>query len=167
MTRISALLQFAVLAATPALIVCPAYAQGQAPAQQQSLLPAAPAPNASMPAMPGGCYQITEHVYGPYTMRFCLTEPGTYQVTGNSLTCNGSLAWRMSGNDLAIQLHRGACGGGRGWSADQISCQSTGMFGGRAYSRAMINSGVPTLHCTYTPASAALKPATVRAKPVG
>jgi hypothetical protein len=77
-----------------------------------------------------GCYRITERLYGPYRMEFCLERRGNYTVTGGGVTCNGRLDWSARGRDISIDLRRTSCGKGVAWSADSLECRATGLFGG-------------------------------------
>ena len=114
----------------------------------------------------GGCYQIAERLYGPYTMRFCLTNRGSYRVSGGGLNCSGSLTWSVaSGRTINIRLQRTSCGGGKAWSADSMSCQGLGFFGSLV-AKVVIPDvpGLSNLRCTYTPSVHSYKPVTVRAR---
>src|SRR5690242_5895646 len=77
----------AVLALT--VFVPAAYAEGPS---TRVVVPDRPQPPAG-----GGCYQIAERLYGPYSMTFCLRNRGTYRVTGGGLNCSGGLTWSVNG----------------------------------------------------------------------
>jgi hypothetical protein len=99
-----------------------------------------------------GCYRITQRLYGPYRMEFCLERRGSYTVTGNRTDCDGRLDWSVRGRDINIQLRRTSCGRGVAWSADTISCRSSGLLSGLL--ARVIVPDVPvlgTLRCTYKP----------------
>ncbi|MDB5536020.1 MAG: hypothetical protein JWQ65_895 [Devosia sp.] len=55
-----------------------------------------------VPDVPGGallagCYRVTERLYGPYRMDFCLEQRGTYTVTGGGVRCNGASTGLLRG----------------------------------------------------------------------
>lgn len=105
----------------------------------------------------GACYQVTERLYGPYSMSFCLNGRNSYKVKGGGLSCNGTLSSTISGHTINIRLARSSCGHGRAWSADSMSCSSVGVLG------TLPLPGLGDLKCTYTPAVAGFKPVPIRA----
>jgi hypothetical protein len=117
-----------------------------------------------VPDLPGGaafsgCYRVSQRLYGPYRMTFCLTQRGTYQVTGGGVTCNGRLDWRASGRDISVQLRRSSCGNGVAWSADRMNCRGSGLLG--------TILGIPALaglRCTYTPGVRGERPMNITAR---
>jgi hypothetical protein len=118
----------------------------------------------------GGCYQVAERMYGPYSMSFCLSGRGSYKVTGGGLNCNGSLSWNTSGRNVSIKLRRSTCGRGQAWSADSMSCTVVGFFGA-VLPRVVVpdRPGIPgfgDLNCTYTPSVKGYKPTRIRARRV-
>lgn len=118
----------------------------------------------------GGCYQVTERLYGPYTMSFCLSGRGTYKVRGGGLSCDGSLSWTTSGRNISIKLRRSTCGRGQAWSADSMSCTFVGFFGA-VLPRVVVPDrpnipGFGDLICTYTPSVHTYKPVRIRARRV-
>lgn len=141
-----------------------------------SLAPPALAQNADariiVPDVPGGallagCYSITQRLYGPYRMQFCLEQRGSYSVTGGGVACNGRLNWSARGRDLRIDLRRATCGNGVAWSADHMECRGAGLFAGIIARIFAPNSKViGALRCTYTPAAGHQSPVTVTARRV-
>ena len=145
-------IMLALVAFTPA-----AYAEG---ASTRVVVPDRPQTPAG-----GGCYQIAERLYGPYTMNFCLTNRGSYRVTGGGLNCSGSLTWSVSGGrTINVRLQRTSCGRGKAWSADSMSCQGLGFLGS-IVAKVVIPDvpGLSNLRCTYTPSVHSYMPVTVRA----
>ena len=123
-----------------------------------------------VPDVPGGallsgCYRITERLYGPYRMVFCLEQRGTYTVTGRGVECNGRLNWSAQGRDVSINLRRSSCGNGVAWSADRLSCRGTGLFAG-ILARIIVPDlpAIGALRCTYTPTAGNARPTTVVAR---
>jgi len=116
----------------------------------------------------GGCYQVAERLYGPYSMSFCLTGRGSYKVTGGGLACNGSLSWSTSGRNINIQLRRSTCGRGKAWSADSMSCTFVGFLGA-VLPKVVVpdRPGLPgfgDLRCTYKPSVPTYRPVQIRAR---
>jgi len=116
----------------------------------------------------GACYQVSERLYGPYSMSFCLSGRGSYKVTGGGLSCNGSLSWSTSGRNISIKLRRSTCGRGQAWSADSMSCTVVGFFGA-VLPRVIVPDrpnmpGFGDLACTYTPQPHNYKPVRIRAR---
>ena len=121
------------------------------------LIPAAAAqesiePFVVVPDQPGGgvrvngCFRATQNLFGPYRLTMCLERPGTYQVRGGGLRCDGRLTFRTIGRDIHIDLRRTSCGRGRAWEAASIECRHTGGV--------LRLLGIPrlqTLRCTYFP----------------
>ncbi|MHA1559476.1 MAG: hypothetical protein ACTSWI_02245 [Alphaproteobacteria bacterium] len=91
------------------------------------------APQIAVPTPPGGdgptaniegCYSVSQSLYGPYFLGFCLNRwgGGSYQVTG-SLYCNGRVDWQREWNgSIQINVHHTSCGRGIDWSADTMVC---------------------------------------------
>ena len=123
-----------------------------------------------VPDVPGGalltgCYRVSERLYGPYRMEFCLEQRGNYTVTGGGVRCNGRLDWSARGRDLSINLRRTSCGNGVAWSADRMSCRGTGLFAGIL--ARIIVPDLPVLgalRCTYTPSVGGTRPVTIVAR---
>ncbi|HTM76159.1 MAG TPA: hypothetical protein VL133_00810 [Devosia sp.] len=123
-----------------------------------------------IPDVPGGallagCYRITQRIYGPYRMDFCLEQRGTYAVTGGNIRCNGRLDWAARGRDVSINLRRTSCGNGVAWSADRMTCRGTGLFAGIL--ARIFTPGLPVLgglRCTYTPVAGNQRPITIIAR---
>jgi hypothetical protein len=116
----------------------------------------------------GACYRVTERLYGPYSMSFCLTGRGSYKVIGGGLNCNGSLNWSTSGRNVNIRLQRSTCGRGQAWSADSMSCTVVGFLGA-VLPRVVVpdRPGIPgfgDLSCTYNPQPHNYKPVRIRAR---
>ena len=116
----------------------------------------------------GGCYQVAERLYGPYSMSFCLSGRGSYKVTGGGLDCNGSLSWNTSGRNININLRRSTCGRGKAWSADSMSCTFVGFLGA-VLPKVVVpdRPGLPgfgDLRCTYKPAVSSYRPVQIRAR---
>jgi len=104
--------------------LCLAIAPGAALAQPQPNI-AIPAPSMGLVLPPSfdGCYGITQDLYGPYRMEFCLTQygGGTYQVTG-AATCQGGLNWQVQPGQATVQLNYTNCTNNVGWSPDRLTC---------------------------------------------
>jgi hypothetical protein len=95
-----------------------------------------------VPDAPGGarftgCYSVSQRLYGPYSMDFCLEQRGSYTVRGGGVVCNGRLDWSASGRNIDIDLRKSSCGNGVAWSADSMVCQ------GRATSASSPKSSPP------------------------
>jgi hypothetical protein len=151
----SILKRAAIVAAAGALALCgglePVYAAG-------------PRSAADAQAAGGACYQVSQGLYGPFVLTFCLTDRGSYTVTGAGYNCKGGLDWNASGRNVQVQLQFSRCGKGLAWSADAMSCRAMGFAG----------SMVPTpgrpaaplareLVCNYVPGFQGFKPVRVRA----
>jgi hypothetical protein len=105
-----------------------------------------------VPDQPGGgvrvngCFRATQNLFGPYRLTLCLERPGTYDVRGGGLRCDGRLVFRTVGRDIHIDLRRTSCGRGRAWEVASIECRHTGGV--------LRLLGIPrlqTLRCTYFP----------------
>jgi hypothetical protein len=158
-------------------VTCLALVVGMAPA-----LPAiAQDMNATIivPDAPGGarftgCYTVSQRLYGPYKMDFCLQQRGTYTVRGGGVTCNGRLNWNAAGRTIDIDLTRTSCGNGVAWSADSMSCTGQGLFGGKGVGSAIGNAlakvivpdlpSVQSLNCTYYPNVRGERPTQITAR---
>ena len=113
----------------------------------------------------GGCYQVAERLYGPYSMTFCLKNRGNYSVTGGGLNCSGGLTWSVAGRNINIRLQRTSCGRGKAWSADTLQCQGNGILSGLIPFVVVPNiPNLAALRCTYTPSAHGYKPVTIRAR---
>lgn len=157
--RVIKLLRFALVAIGLAVggLAAPVMAQN---AETRVIVPDVPGG-----ALLAGCYRVTERLYGPYRMDFCLQQRGTYSVTGGGVRCNGSLNWSAQGRDVSINLRRSSCGNGVAWSADRLSCRGTGLIAGIlgriiVPDRPMLGS----LRCTYTPSVGNARPVTIVAR---
>ncbi len=77
-----------------------------------------------------GCYMVSQNLYGPYRMSFCLNRGGngSYQVTGGGLYCNGQLNWSDRFGDARISLQYSWCGNRTGWTADTIVCSAPRQY---------------------------------------
>jgi hypothetical protein len=130
-----------------------------------------------VPAAFPGCYQVTQQLYGPYYMQFCLDHwgNGTYTVTG-ALYCNGRLAWSEWGGQAHIRLQFAHCGGGVGWSPDQMTCVVTYSapppvsgpgfpFGGQPRIAVPVPVG-GDLRCNYQPSVRGYQPISILAQKV-
>ena len=123
-----------------------------------------------VPDVPGGallsgCYRVTQRLYGPYRMDFCLEQRGTYTVTGGGVRCNGRLDWNARGRDVSVNLRRSSCGNGVAWSADRMSCRGSGIFAGIL--GRIIVPDLPVLgalRCTYTPTAGNQRPVSIVAR---
>lgn len=75
-----------------------------------------------------GCYRITELIYGPYRLSFCLgsVRGNSYTVVGGGIDCRGRLDWSEGSSGIQINLARTSCGGGIAWSADTLRCNFSG-----------------------------------------
>lgn len=154
-------------------------------AQSPAVSVAVPAPGGGGGAQ--GCWRITQQIYGPYNMSFCLNPrgAGTYRVTGGGLNCNGRLDWYANaGNRTEIDLYRASCGSGTDWTGDSLSCRGTVQSSGAGTAQAIIGGaiagaiagglGVPapqiavpsfgTMGCTYRPAAGGYAPISVTAR---
>jgi hypothetical protein len=141
-------------------VLSPTYAQD---ASTRVIVPDAPGGGASF----AGCYQVQQRLYGPYRMTFCLERPGTYQVRGGRVRCDGRLTWNVRGRDINIQLRRTSCGGGVAWSGDSMSCRGAGLL--PAFLARIIVPDFPvlqTLRCTYTPSVSGERPTQITARRV-
>lgn len=145
------------------------------PAAAQDMNATIIVPDAPKGARFTGCYRIAEDLYGPYRMRFCLQQQGSYRVKGQGVTCNGELNWSARGRIISIDLKRTSCGNGVAWTADTITCQGTTLFGkgvkakiGEVVTKIIVPD-FPTisgLACTYFPNLANAKPKNVTAQRV-
>ena len=101
-----------------------------AAAQPQQLVPQIAVPDGPgyPPPQPAfsfeGCYQVTQQLYGPYAMGFCLDRRGQgwYAVTGGGLNCNGWIDWTERRGTAQVNLRYSQCGGGIAWTPDRMSC---------------------------------------------
>ena len=112
-----------------------------------------------------GCYRVQQRLYGPYKMEFCLQRRGNYTIIGGGVTCNGQLDWRVRGRDITIDLRRTSCGKGVAWSADSMSCRSSGLMSGIL--ARIIVPDVPvlgSLRCTYMPSERGYDDMTITAR---
>lgn len=132
-------------------------------------------PDAPGGARFSGCYTVSQRLYGPYRMDFCLEQRGTYTVKGGGVTCNGKLNWDANGKFIDIDLKRTPCGNGVAWSADSMTCTGSGLFGkgiGGAIGKALaqvIVPNIPTiskLSCTYYPSVKGEQPTKITANRV-
>jgi len=150
----------------PALSVVPAMAQDM---NATIIVPDAPGG-----ARFTGCYSVSQRLYGPYRMSFCLEQRGSYTVSGGGVTCNGRLNWSASGRTIEIDLTRTSCGNGVAWTADTMSCQGTGLFNGPGIGSAIGNAvakviapSIPSingLNCTYYPNARGEQPTQISAR---
>jgi len=119
-------------------------------------------PDAPRGAKFAGCYQISEKLYGPYRMDFCLEQRGSYKVRGGGVSCRGDLYWTANGQNIFIQLRRTSCGNGVAWSADSMTCQGISLFGKKGGTAAKVGEAIAritvpdlpsvgSLRCTYDP----------------
>jgi hypothetical protein len=122
-----------------------------------------------------GCYRLTNQIYGPYRMSFCLNRGrgGSYQVTGGGLNCKGRLDWYQNGNRVNVDLYRAPCGRGTDWTGDSLSCRTQGnipLLGGGVTIAVPAPSipvpGFNTLGCTYNPVAGGYRPVSVTARRV-
>ncbi|HEY4200122.1 MAG TPA: hypothetical protein VGM83_06140 [Devosiaceae bacterium] len=129
-----------------------------------SLLPSAAfaqiQPRVIVPDGPGGsaftgCYSVNGTIYGSYKMSFCLTQRGSYSVTGGGVRCDGRLNWNGSRSDVTISLRRTRCGNGVAWSADRIVCKSSSLLS---------KLKIASLKCTYYPQAKGYKTTTIYAR---
>lgn len=92
-----------------------------------------------------GCYRANRDLFGQQ-FSFCLHRPGTYQVRGGGVRCDGRLTWWGNGRDIQADIHRVSCGNGIAWERAEMTCRPIGsMFGpiGALFLR--------DLRCTYYP----------------
>lgn len=94
---------------------------------------AQPQPNVAVPSPPpagliapstfDGCYGITQDLYGPYRMDFCLTQfgGGSYTVSGGT-RCQGSINWQLQAGQAIVQLYYTTCTNDLSWSPDRMTC---------------------------------------------
>jgi hypothetical protein len=140
-----------------------AYAAPAGPGEINPKIAVPDRPNIAVPDRNfiNGCYSITQRVYGPYRVSFCLNDQrGTYRVTGGGLDCRGGLsASRVGPLGVNISLRYAQCGRGMAWTADKISCRATPFpFPQRPFRQGGMqpNIAVPDfrgeLRCTYDPA---------------
>ncbi len=124
-------------------------------------------PDAPGGALFAGCYQVQQHLYGPYRMTFCLEQRGTYTVRGGGVRCDGRLNWSASGRDINVNLRRTSCGNGVAWSADRMTCRGGALL--PAFLARIIVPDLPVLQvlrCTYTPSVKKEKPVQISARRV-
>jgi len=93
-----------------------------------------------------GCYRANQLLFGPYQFSFCLNRPGTYQVRGGGVRCDGRMTWRGQGRDINADIHRASCGGGVAWEAAFMECRPAGRILGPV--GALV---ISSLRCTYHP----------------
>lgn len=124
----------------------PAMAQG---AQQFVIVPDNPNP---IPV--DGCYLANRSLFGQ-TFSFCLRWPGTYQVRGGGVWCDGRMTWRTQGRDIIAHIHRTSCGGGIAWEQADMECRPAGSFLGPIGSLF-----IRSLRCTYFPTVRGHRPQT-------
>lgn len=118
-------------------------------------------------AVVAGCFGANRRLFG-YNFTMCLRNRGTYIVTGRGMHCEGRLNWRVSGRNIAIDLHRQSCGGGQAWEAATIDCTARGIlrnaldriFGQGPNPFVMVpdTPAVRTLSCTYFPSVRGVRP---------
>ena len=107
---------------------------GGAFAGQRIAVPEVAVPNIAVPVQGGldGCYRISQSLYGPYRMSFCLDNgQGSYRVTGGGLDCRGGIDANAYGRRVDIALSYAQCGRGTAWTADNLYCQA--VFAGGGY----------------------------------
>ncbi|MEI9899687.1 MAG: hypothetical protein WDN31_05525 [Hyphomicrobium sp.] len=130
-------------------------------------------PDAPGGAAVAGCYSVSQRLYGPYRMDFCLQQRGTYTVRGGGVTCNGRLNWRARGGTIEVDLDRTSCGNGVAWSADTMDCKPNRIFGdgpasiiGDVFSKIIVpdRPTVNSLTCTYYPDARGEQPTTITAR---
>lgn len=149
LSKIAGIVLFAVATMAP-----PAYAQNE---NALVMVPEAP----SGGAVVAGCFRADRLLYG-YRFTMCLRTRGTYIVTGRGVNCEGRLTWRTSGRNIAINVHRQSCGGGKAWEQATIDCRGSGIvrgildriFGGSSANPFVMVPDTPavrTLICTYNP----------------
>ncbi len=105
--------------------LCLAIAPGAALAQPQPNIAIPVPPSGALIAPPtfDGCYGITQDLFGPYRMDFCLTQygGGSYQVSGAAL-CQGTLNWQLQPGQATVQLNYTNCTNNVAWSPDRLTC---------------------------------------------
>ena len=123
-----------------------------------------------VPDVPGGavftgCYRATAAIYNGYRLSFCLTQRGSYQVTGRGVKCSGTLSWSANRATINVKLRRTSCGNGVAWSGDHMTCKPAGLISGIV--GFVIAPNVPNLaalRCTYTPVAPGYRPTTIVAR---
>jgi hypothetical protein len=117
---------------------------GGASAGQRAAVPDVAVPEVAVPVQGGldGCYRISQSLYGPYRMSFCLDNgQGSYRVTGGGLDCRGGIDANAYGRRVDIALSYSQCGRGTAWTADNLYCQAVfsggGYGGGYGYRRGL------------------------------
>ena len=144
------------------------------PAMAQDMNATIIVPDAPGGARFTGCYSVSQRLFGPYRMNFCLEQRGSYTVTGGGVACNGRLNWSARGRTIEVDLTRSTCGNGVAWTADSMSCQGTGLFSGSGVGSAIGNAvakviapSIPTingLNCTYYPNARGAQPTQISAR---
>jgi hypothetical protein len=128
---------FLAFLALEAPIAPPAMAQG---AEAFVIVPDNPNP---IPV--NGCYLANRSLFG-HTFSFCLHRPGTYQVRGGGVWCDGRMTWHTRGRDIIADIHRTSCGSGIAWERASMDCRPAGSFLGPVASLF-----IRSLRCTYFP----------------